>query len=80
MVWFDDDACVTTNNKSGKKVYIIMTPNKMFPLEVSNIESFALAASAKDESKLWHLRYGHVNIKGLKSLVDRGMVLGLPKN
>lgn len=78
-VWFDDDACVITNKKSGKKVCITMTPNNMFPLDVSNMENFALAASAKDDSKLWHLRYGHLNIKGLKLLVDKGMVLGLPK-
>lgn len=51
----------------------------MFPLDVSNMENFALAASVKDDSKLWHLRYGHLNIKGLKLLVDKGMVLGLPK-
>ncbi|KAH0636126.1 hypothetical protein KY290_038318 [Solanum tuberosum] len=75
-LWFDDDACVITNKKSGKKIRITMTPNKMFPLEVSNMEIFALAASAKDESKLWHLRYGHLNIKGLKLLVDKGCIYG----
>jgi len=78
-LWFDDDACVITNKKTGKKVRISMTPNNMFPLDVSNMENFALAASAKDDSKLWHLRYGHLNINGLKLLVDKGMVLGLPK-
>ncbi|KAG8480416.1 hypothetical protein CXB51_025059 [Gossypium anomalum] len=43
------------------------------------MENFVLAASAKDDSKLWHSRYGHLNIKGLKLLSDKGMVLGLPK-
>ena len=28
---------------------------------------------------MWHLSYGHLNIKGLKLLSDKGMVLGLPK-
>ncbi|KAH0779714.1 hypothetical protein KY290_006141 [Solanum tuberosum] len=70
-LWFDDDACVITNKKTGKKVRISMTPNNMFPLDVSNMENFALAASAKDDSKLWHLRYGHLNINGLKLLVDK---------
>ena len=37
-LWFDDDACVITNKKSGKKVRITMTPNKMFPLGVSNMD------------------------------------------
>ncbi|KAF3651721.1 putative chaperonin 60 subunit beta 4, chloroplastic-like [Capsicum annuum] len=54
-LWFDGDECVVTNKKSGKKVRITMTPNNMFPLDVSNMENFALAASAKNDSKLWHL-------------------------
>ncbi|XP_017640187.1 uncharacterized protein LOC108481587 [Gossypium arboreum] len=62
---------------SGKQVHIHMTPNKMFPLDVSNMENFVLAPSAMDDSKLWHLRYGHLNSKGLKLLSDKSMVLGL---
>jgi hypothetical protein len=76
---FDNDACVITNKKSGKKVHVSMTPNKMFPLDVSTMQNFALAASTKDDSKLWHLRYGHLNMKGLKLLSVKGMVFGLPK-
>ncbi|KAG8489880.1 hypothetical protein CXB51_015928 [Gossypium anomalum] len=63
----------------GKQVHVHMTPNKMFPLDVSNMENFVLVASAKDDSKLWHLRYGRLNIKGLKLLSDKGMVLDYQK-
>jgi len=28
---------------------------------------------------LWHLRYGHLNVNGLKLLVQKDMVIGLPK-
>ncbi|KAK9157521.1 hypothetical protein Scep_004095 [Stephania cephalantha] len=76
---FDDKACVITNKKSGKEVRIGMASNKMFPLDVSNIQSFALAAKVDDDSKLWHLRYGHLNVKGIKLLSDKGMVHGLPR-
>ena len=48
-LWFDDDACVITNKELGKKVCITMTPNKIFLLDVSNMESVALGAIAKDE-------------------------------
>ena len=51
-ILFYEDACVITNKKSGKQVHVIMTPNKMFPLDVSNIDNFALTTSAKDDSKL----------------------------
>jgi len=51
-ILFDEDTCVITNKKSGKQVHVIMTPNKMFPLDVSNMDNFALTTSAKDYSKL----------------------------
>ena len=31
------------------------------------------------ESDVWHLRYGHLNIKGLQLLGNKEMVVGLPK-
>ena len=43
-----------TNKKWGKKVHITMTWNNTFPVDVSNMESFALAARAKHDSKLWN--------------------------
>ncbi|CAL5412844.1 unnamed protein product [Camellia sinensis] len=77
---FDNDACVIRDKHSGHTlININMTQNKMFPLEVSGMENFVFAASGKDDSKLWHLRYGHLNIKGLKLLKEKGMVFGLPK-
>lgn len=74
-----NDACVITSKNSGKKVYITMPPNKMFSLNVSDMKNFALATSAKDDSKLLHLRYNHLNINDLILLGDKGMVFGLPK-
>ena len=54
-VLFDDN--IITHKKSDHKVQIAMTSNKMFPLDVSNMEDFALTPSTKDDSTLWHLRY-----------------------
>lgn len=68
-----------TNKKSNKKVPLTVTPKKMFSLDISNMKSFMLVANAKNELKLWHLRYGYLDIKGFRLLVDKGMVLGLPK-
>jgi len=34
----------------------------------------------KDEdSWLWHYRFGHLNFRGRNQLVDKDMILGLPK-
>ncbi|KAK2970868.1 hypothetical protein RJ640_022310 [Escallonia rubra] len=54
-----------------RMINISMTQNKMFPLEVSKMENFVLATGGIDDSKLWHLQYGHLNIKGLKLLSEK---------
>ena len=56
-----------------------MIKNRMFRLEVSTVEDFALVAEEQNESKLWHLRYGHLNAKGLQLLERKDMIYGLPK-
>ncbi|KAL3502209.1 hypothetical protein ACH5RR_036658 [Cinchona calisaya] len=79
-VLFDDGACVIKDKKLGQTmVNVHMTKNKMFPLEVSNVENFALIVAAQNDSQFWHLRYGHLHFKGLNLLGQKGMVLGLPK-
>ena len=49
-------------------VNVSMAKNKMFPLEVSSVNYHALGVSKKNESVMWHLRYGHLNNKGLELL------------
>ena len=79
-ILFDDGACVIKDKKSGQTmVNIHMTKNKMFPLEVSNVENLALVVDEKNDSKLWHLRYGHLNFQGLQLLGQKGMVRCLSK-
>ena len=51
----------------------------MFLLDVSNIEKYAFVVTQKNESNLCHLRYGHLNIKGLRLLSKKGMIFELPK-
>ncbi|KAL6348546.1 hypothetical protein AAG906_013166 [Vitis piasezkii] len=51
----------------------------LFPLEVSSIEKHSLVVEETSESNLWHLRYGHLNVKGLKLLSKKEMVFVLPK-
>nr|GEU80705.1 retrovirus-related Pol polyprotein from transposon TNT 1-94 [Tanacetum cinerariifolium] len=52
--------------------------NRMFPFDISTVESFALVAGASDKN-IWHLRYGHLSINGLQLLEHKSMVIGLPK-
>lgn len=76
---FDDGCCYISDKKYGQKLFSIpMAPNKMFPFDVLNMENCSLVAKVSCD-KLWHLRYGHLHEKGLKLLVQKNMVVGLPK-
>ncbi|XP_016556910.1 uncharacterized protein LOC107856406 [Capsicum annuum] len=47
--------------------------------KVSMVEKCAIVATGDNETRLWHLRYGHLNVNGLKLLIKKEMVFGLPK-
>lgn len=44
-----------------------------------NVENQALIAGENNEFKMWHLRYGHLNIKGMPLLSQKGMIFKLPQ-
>ena len=68
-------------DKKSKEVVvkIVMGRNKMFPLDLSGSVSKALTVKGDDDAKLLHLRYGHLNMQGLKLLSSKDMVQRLPK-
>ena len=76
-----DDGHYVIRDKSSRHVIakVPMAKNKMLPLEVSMIERYTMVASYDNETRLWHLRYGHLNINGLKLLSRKEMVFGLLK-
>ncbi|RVW83084.1 Retrovirus-related Pol polyprotein from transposon TNT 1-94 [Vitis vinifera] len=79
-ILFDGATCVIKDKKSDQIIVDVhMAANKLFPLEVSSIEKHALVVKETSEYNLWHLRYGHLNVKGLKLLSKKEMVFGLPK-
>ena len=73
---FDDGHCVIRDKAFGHiTAKVPMASNKMFPLKVSMVVRCALMISAdsNNETRLWHLRYGHLNINGLKLLSQKEM-------
>lgn len=61
VVHFEGETCVTSKAQEPL-ITIEITENNMFPLDLSKVKSLALAAANKtEESRLWHLRYGHLN-------------------
>ncbi|KAK2411591.1 putative mitochondrial protein [Trifolium repens] len=55
-----------------------MSRNRMFVLNIQNDVAQCLKMCYKEESWLWHLRYGHLNFGGLELLSKKEMVRGLP--
>ena len=80
-VMFDDDSCIIYDKRPGKKLFCVqMTKNSMFPLDVSvKNGNCALVATSSAIENLWHLRHGHLTIKGLHSLGKKNMFVGMPK-
>ncbi|XP_077246040.1 uncharacterized protein LOC143885879 [Tasmannia lanceolata] len=79
LVLFHDDVCEIKSRKSEKFIIKIhMAENKMFPLELSCLDDCALVANVNNDSRLWHLRYGHLHFNGMKLLSHKSMVAGLP--
>ena len=46
---------------------------------MSKNKNHALVIKATNKLKLWHLKYGHLNVKRIKLLFQKEMVHGLPK-
>lgn len=51
----------------------------MFPIDVSSIGRLNVAVPGQSSAELWHLCFGHLNYRSLKSMTQRKMVFGLPK-
>ena len=65
------------NGKLLMKVH--KSPNRLYKIELETVNSVCLIAAIKDPTWLWHTRLGHVNFASLKSMADKGMIVGIPK-
>ncbi|KAL4377055.1 hypothetical protein GQ457_02G041490 [Hibiscus cannabinus] len=56
-----------------------MMRNRLFTIDIESGEVKCMKTAIKDDSWLWHLRYGHLGFSGLKLLSKEKMVNGLPE-
>jgi len=70
--------CQIQHPEKGLIAEAEMTSNRMFPLHIQHGVQKCLSTRVQDPTWLWHLRYGHLNFKGLKTLYEKNMVEGLP--
>ena len=75
---FDENRCLIHDKKKGQLIAsVTMAPNRIFPLMMPLEHKVALTTTV-ESTKLWHLRFGHLNYKSLKVLKQKEMVIGLP--
>ncbi|KAL4362751.1 hypothetical protein GQ457_04G006200 [Hibiscus cannabinus] len=71
---------LSLKNKNGELVVQVdMTQNRLFTIDIESGEVKCMKTAIKDDSWLWHLRYGHLGFSGLKLLSKAKMVNGLPE-
>ncbi|KAL4278554.1 hypothetical protein GQ457_03G001430 [Hibiscus cannabinus] len=71
---------LSLKNKNGELVVQVdMTQNRLFTIDIESGEVKCMKTAIKDDSWLWHLRYGHLGFSGLKLLSKVKMVNGLPE-
>ncbi|GAA0154298.1 hypothetical protein LIER_12323 [Lithospermum erythrorhizon] len=83
-ILFKEGTCYVYHPRRGEIIRSVMATNRMFTITLEcNTERVqsgeCLQATSNELSMLWHQRYGHLNFKGLKTLHDKKMVIGLPE-
>ncbi|GAA0145520.1 hypothetical protein LIER_42865 [Lithospermum erythrorhizon] len=81
-VVFKGDICTLYHPMRGKMAQTKMRANRMFTLiseKPNGDDEKCLQTTVPEITKLWHERYGHLSYKGLNTLQDKTMVIGLPK-
>jgi GAG-pre-integrase domain len=66
-------------DKTGIMVVSVeMVLDRMFKLDLNFVQERCLKVSLKNKNELWHLRFGHLGYAGLKEVVRKQSVTGLP--
>nr|GEX36085.1 hypothetical protein [Tanacetum cinerariifolium] len=87
-VLFNDIECIVLSPNfkliyEGQVLLRVPRKNNMYSVDLKNIVpkgglTCLFAKATSDESKLWHRRLGHLNLKTMNKLVKRNLVRGLP--
>lgn len=63
---FENGKCKIVEGKAGIQLMVVnQNKNNLFPIEFSQIEQSLAVISDKENSQLWHDRYGHLNFQSL---------------
>lgn len=76
---FANGECKIKNEHADTLLACIrMTDHHLFPLDAGNVGSAHAALSTNQETKLWHRRFSHLNLRSLQLLSLKKLVKDLP--
>jgi len=80
MITIQHNKCVVIHPDRGQIMEVSMNDNQMFVLSATIVSAKAtcLQVNLEQDSQLWHNRLGHLSYDGLKTLVSKQIVNGLP--
>ncbi|PKA66740.1 Retrovirus-related Pol polyprotein from transposon TNT 1-94 [Apostasia shenzhenica] len=76
---FHINNCEIFDKSNSFVANVRMTSKRSFPLELKCSSANAFQAKSEIVIGLWHRRFGHLNVLGLKMLKDKNLVEGLPE-
>lgn len=75
---FYSAACHTLNKKTGRLLVTVSNiENNMLTLQLTNVKTYGLIMNHEDNTKFWHQRFGHLNMKSLNQLKNKNLVTGM---
>ena len=77
-IHMQDNSLIIKNQDRELIADVKMSKNRLFTLDIQTKIQKCLKFVIKNDSWLWHLRYGHLRFSGLKLLSKTKMVNGLP--
>ncbi|KAK2412918.1 hypothetical protein QL285_048063 [Trifolium repens] len=76
---FKEDTCKAYHDEKGLIFSTQMSGNRMYIIYAPVIVPMCLQITKDEKTHLWHNRYGHLSVNGLKLLSKKNMVKGLPE-
>ncbi|CAJ2635107.1 unnamed protein product [Trifolium pratense] len=76
---FKNNTCQLFHEEKGLIISTAMTANRIYIINASMMIPKCLQMTKDEETNLWHKRYAHLTLKGLKVLTGKNMVKGLPE-
>ncbi|PNX68566.1 serine carboxypeptidase, partial [Trifolium pratense] len=76
---FKNNICQLFHEEKGLIISTTMTANRMYIIYAPVITPNCLQMTKDEETDLWHKRYAHMSLRGLKVLTGKKMVKGLPE-